>query len=214
MRSMRTTTGASTSPTRSSSFARSSHRARPHHHPSPTEDTIRRPTRSSAMARAAWIRRSPERPGPPDRRFGRAPFPCAKASVTMRAMQREARWRVISDYIGAGRFVVEPDRVIVGTGNGVECVPRPGKTEIDGWRVGCGSRSIGVQRFEDGSILASCRGGLLLLTGEGEECREKVFADQLSYEAVPLDASRPDGHREILVAHGTSLALYRDWEPV
>ncbi|HLU48282.1 MAG TPA: hypothetical protein VK116_09365, partial [Planctomycetota bacterium] len=70
------------------------------------------------------------------------------------------------------------------------------------------------QRFEDGSILASCRGGLLLLTGEGEECREKVFADQLSYEAVPLDASRPDGHREILVAHGTSLALYRDWEPV
>lgn len=129
-------------------------------------------------------------------------------------MESEARWRLISDYIGAGRFVVEPERVIVGTPNGVECVPRPTNPKGDGWRVDFGSRCMGVQSFADGAILASCRGGLLLLTGEGEEQREKVFAEQLVHEVVPLDASRPDGHSELLIAAGTTLALYRNWEPV
>jgi hypothetical protein len=130
----------------------------------------------------------------------------------MRRMERDASWRIISDYIGAGRFVLTSDEAIVGTEYGVECVSRK-PNGGDGWKVDFGSRCIGVRQFPNGSILASCRGGLLLLREDGEELREKVFADQLVHEAVPLDASATP-EAGIVVASGMTVSLYRKWEPV
>ena len=121
----------------------------------------------------------------------------------MRAMSNEVRWRVISSYIGAGSFVVDDQQAVVGTDSGLECVPRS-KGGADRWRVEFGSRCLGVTRAGD-DYLATCRGGLLLVAPDGEEKREKLFAEQLVHEAVPFDSGW-------LVAAGTTLGYYKDWD--
>ncbi|MEM7260627.1 MAG: hypothetical protein AAF488_01460 [Planctomycetota bacterium] len=115
----------------------------------------------------------------------------------------EVQWRVISSYIGAGRFALRDDRVIVGTEAGVECLPRI-KDSGPKWKVDFGSRCIGVQEMSeagDGDLLATCRSGLLLLSGDGDEELEKLFSEPVVHEALPMG-------EQLVVATGTTLLLY------
>ena len=122
----------------------------------------------------------------------------------MPRMHREVHWRMISDYIGAGNFVLDDSRLVVGAEYGVDCVPRDG-SGVPGWKTELGSRCIGVREDPAGSLIATCRGGLFQLSRNGDEEREKLFAEQLVHEAVPHGGGN-------LVVAGTSLTHYARWD--
>jgi hypothetical protein len=82
-------------------------------------------------------------------------------------MKKGTNWRVTSDYIGAGRLLLGPQSLVVGTDYGVQCVPRPQGTAT-GWKAKLGSRCLGLLAHE-GAIIAACREGLFALSPEGEE---------------------------------------------
>lgn len=83
----------------------------------------------------------------------------------MRGMS-STEWRVPSDYIGAGKFVVTGDSVIVGTDYGVQCLPYQ-RSGPRGWKAKLDSRCVGVAQGPDGTLLAACANGLYSLTGDG-----------------------------------------------
>ena len=119
-------------------------------------------------------------------------------------MSHEIRWRIISDYTGAGSFVIDGDHLIVGTDYGADCVPRAAGSAA-AWKAELGSRCLGVRPYSNGSLLVTCREGMFQLSSQGDEEREKLFAELLVHEAVP--------HRDgLLVAAGTSIFYFRHWE--
>lgn len=83
-------------------------------------------------------------------------------------MESVVRLRISSGYIGAGSFVLQPGRAVVGTAEGVECIalaPSPSKN----WEVRLGSRCVGVALGSGGVLFASCVDGLYALSPEGRE---------------------------------------------
>lgn len=118
-------------------------------------------------------------------------------------MSRDVNWRVISDYIGTGSFVLSSSAVTVGTDSGVQCVERE-RQERPLWSADLGSRCIGVRKVDKGMLLATCREGMFLLTGKGKVEREKLFAGSLVSEALPF------GEGTLLIV-GTGLHCYHQW---
>jgi len=83
-------------------------------------------------------------------------------------MSRSPRWRVTSDYVGAGRFLINSQRVLVGTEYGVQYAPR-GKPTGTGWKAQLGSRCVGLLPGPEGDIVAACVKGLYVLSESGEQ---------------------------------------------
>jgi hypothetical protein len=100
-------------------------------------------------------------------------------------MREGTTWRVVSDYIGAGKFLLDQERIVVGTPYGVQCQPFE-HAGLKKWKVDLGSRCIGLRGMEDGAMCASCTGGLFLLESDGEVRGEVLLSDELIHEAVPL----------------------------
>lgn len=117
-------------------------------------------------------------------------------------MSRDVKWRIISDYTGAGSFVLDDRTAIVGTDTGIQCAERdrPGQAR---WSADLGSRCLGVRRLEGGDLLASCMRGLFRVSAKGRVEDEKLFGDSLVHEAVPTDGG-------VLVTVGTELQFHAD----
>ncbi len=119
-------------------------------------------------------------------------------------MRRKLKWRIISDYIGAGSYVLEPARAIVGTKQGVQCVTREVRRRVL-WTVDLGSRCLGVSKAEGNRYLATCRRGIFLLSNEGKIEKRRLFAGYLGHEAVRTGEG-------LLVTESLSVQLLTDWE--
>ena len=100
-------------------------------------------------------------------------------------MTTAANWRIDSDYIGAGRFLVLPDRVIVGTNSGVQCLPH-GDGPFEGWQVDLGARCIGVVQGNGDTLIAACVNGLFVLGPNGEERWGTHSEKEIVHHAVPF----------------------------
>lgn len=85
-------------------------------------------------------------------------------------MRRPSSWRVSSDYIGAGRYILDDERIVVGTEYGVQCIPRPGsgRGTAEGWKVDLGSRSIGLLRGPNDTVLAASVTGIFAISSDGD----------------------------------------------
>ena len=118
-------------------------------------------------------------------------------------MNRDVNWRIISDYIGAGSFVLGTKTVTVGTDHGVQCVDR-NQHGRSVWDADLGSRCIGVREVKKGTLLATCRDGMFHVTTKGRVEREKLFAESLVQEALPFGEGT-------LVIVGTALQHYEHW---
>ncbi len=77
-------------------------------------------------------------------------------------------WRVATDYVGAGKYLLTSDRVLVGTEYGVQCVPRT-RSGGSGWKGELGSRCVGLMAGEDKTVIVACVKGLFVLSENGEE---------------------------------------------
>lgn len=119
-------------------------------------------------------------------------------------MRRKLKWRFISDYTGAGSYVMEPNRAVVGTKIGLQCVSRDPPRRVL-WSLDLGSRCLGVSKAEGGRYLATCRRGLFLVSAEGKIEKRKLFAGYLSHEAVRMGGG-------MLVTEGPAVQFFCDWE--
>ncbi|HVR75582.1 MAG TPA: PQQ-binding-like beta-propeller repeat protein [Planctomycetota bacterium] len=113
-------------------------------------------------------------------------------------------WRLPSDYIGAGRFLLQPERVIVGTDYGVQCLPRK-RSSGAGWKSRLGSRCVGLAAGEDGTTIASCVKGLFVLSEDGTERWGTDSLKDIVHEPVPFDGG-------ILFMTSASLHHVREWQ--
>lgn len=108
-----------------------------------------------------------------------------------------------TDYIGAGKYIVTPERVVVGTDYGVQCVPRP-KQGGSGWKAKLGSRCVGLLAGEGQSIVAACVKGLFVLTDTGEEKWGTHTFKDIVHAPLPLR----DG---IVITTSSSIHFLREW---
>lgn len=100
-------------------------------------------------------------------------------------MVKPASWRLSSDYIGAGRFLLQKDRAFVGTTYGAQCLPH-GDSTLDGWTVDLGSRCIGVVPGVDDSLIVTCVKGLFVLSLDGSQRWGTHSEKEIVYPAVPF----------------------------
>ena len=120
-------------------------------------------------------------------------------------MQEGITWRLISDYIGAGEFLLTSNRAFVGTEYGVQCLPYS-PDNLKDWKTELGSRCIGVRAIGKEHILASCVEGVFLLSREGEVEEELLSADNFVYPTlVTSDAKSTGSGQGYLVTTRTGL---------
>jgi hypothetical protein len=100
-------------------------------------------------------------------------------------MVKPASWRLSSDYIGAGRFILQKDRAIVGTSYGAQCLPH-GSSTYEGWTVDLGSRCIGIVPGADDSLIVTCVKGLFVLAADGSQRWGTHSEKEIVYPAVPF----------------------------
>jgi hypothetical protein len=130
-------------------------------------------------------------------------------------MNEGSTWRLVSDYIGAGDFVLSATRAFVGTEYGVQCVPYSHDSLKD-WKTDLGSRAISVRAHGKREILATCLGGVFLLTREGDVAEEILSADEIVHPVLPIAATgheRQDGDSggDLLVSTQTCLQRRTAW---
>jgi hypothetical protein len=118
-------------------------------------------------------------------------------------MKKATSWRLASDYIGAGRFVVSPEGVVVGTEYGVQSVSKDSAAGAV-WRASLGSRCVGVVAGPGGTVLAACVDGLHVLSANGEERWGTHSLTKIVYAPVPL----MDG---VLLTTDKSIHFIREW---
>lgn len=100
--------------------------------------------------------------------------------------------------------MVAPERVIVGTDYGVQCLPHSA-SGAEGWRADLGSRCIGVSRDKDDTIIATCVRGLFVLSGSGEERWGTHSEKDVVHQAVPFR----DG---VLLTSRSSIHYLHEWK--
>jgi len=123
-------------------------------------------------------------------------------------MNEGSTWRLASDYIGAGDYVIGANRAFVGTEYGVQCLPYS-HDNLKDWKAGLGSRCIGVVELGEEEILASCVGGIFRLSREGDVREELLTAVEFIHPAIPVSAES-DGPA-LLTVTGTSLFFRPRW---
>lgn len=119
-------------------------------------------------------------------------------------MNPEIRWKVSSNYIGAGRFVASRDRLVLGTEYGVECIPLASGSG-KGWEAELGSRCVGVAEGEDGTIFAGCVGGLHALNAEGRECWGAHSFKEIVTWPVPFEGG-------VLFTSRDAIHYHKEWD--
>lgn len=112
-------------------------------------------------------------------------------------------WRLPTDYVGAGKYLAGPERVIVGTEYGVQCIPRSRAGQA--WKTKLGSRCLGVMTGEGKSIVAACLNGLFVLSENGEQRWGTHSFRELAYAPVPFR----DG---LLLTTNAAVHFLRDWK--
>lgn len=112
-------------------------------------------------------------------------------------------WRLATDYVGAGRYLAGPDRVVVGTEYGVQCVPR-GRTAT-AWKAKLGSRCVGLLAGEGKTLVAACTKGLFVLSETGEE----KWGTHSFKEIVHAPVSYRDG---VLLTTSAALHFIKEWK--
>ncbi len=135
-------------------------------------------------------------------------------------MNEGGTWRLVSDYTGAGDFLLSANRAFVGTPYGVQCLPYSHESLRD-WKTDLGARAISVRAHGDRHILVTTLGGAFLLTREGDVVEELLSAEQYIHPALPvangdLDPAGCDGAPEswdgdLLVATKTTLQRRSKW---
>jgi len=118
-------------------------------------------------------------------------------------MKKGINWRLTSDYIGAGRFLVSQEKLLVGTEYGVQCLPR-GRSASGAWKAELGSRCVGLLPGEENTTIAACEKGLFVLTAEGEE----KWGSHSLREVIYAPVSFRDG---VLLTSQTSIHYLREW---
>jgi hypothetical protein len=116
----------------------------------------------------------------------------------------QTTWRVTSDYVGAGRFLIYPDRIIVGTDYGVQCVPRNEKSGVKGWEARLDTRCVGLHVGEGGDTVAGCVKGLFVLSENGEQ----RWGTHSFKEIVGAPVAFRDG---FLLTTRSSIHYVREW---
>ena len=119
-------------------------------------------------------------------------------------MKHPIKWRLSSDYIGAGRYLLRDDHVVVGTDYGVQRVPRSASGGR-GWKADLGSRCLGLLAGPDDTTIAACLNGLFALGEDGEERWGTRSLKDLAYEPVPF-------HDATLLTSQGSIHLVREWK--
>lgn len=119
-------------------------------------------------------------------------------------MHRETRWRFISDYVGAGSYVLDSEKAVVGTRYGLHALARNPRRHTR-WRLDLGSQCIGVRELDGGSLLATCRGGLHLVAPSGTLDRALRFPGSIVHAAVPF-------HDGWVVTEGTRVQFSTGWD--
>ncbi|MBI4606559.1 MAG: hypothetical protein HY721_31745 [Planctomycetes bacterium] len=126
---------------------------------------------------------------------------------------RPPLWRVASEYVGAGKFIVLPERLLVGTEYGVQCVsrrPAPAKAVPKSqagaplWKASLGSRCVGLMAWENHAVIAACVKGLFVLSETGEQRWGTHSLKDLVHAPVPFR----DG---ILMTTTTSIHYIEEW---
>ncbi len=127
-------------------------------------------------------------------------------------MNEGITWRLISDYIGAGEFLLSANRAFVGTEYGVQCLPYSHESLRD-WKTQLGSRCISVRGQGETHLLATCRQGVYLLTREGEIVQELTSIDEHVHPALPAAGDTgDDSNGRMYLSSGTSLQFRSDWK--
>ena len=119
-------------------------------------------------------------------------------------MAEAANWRLTTDYIGAGRFVLNARDAIVGTDYGVQCVSH-GDASRDGWKVDLGSRCIGVVPGDGDTVVAACVKGLYVLSLDGEQHWGTHTEKEVVYHAVPF-------RKGVLLTSRSALHYLHEWQ--
>lgn len=118
-------------------------------------------------------------------------------------MKKTVNWRLPSHYIGAGRFVLTPDRAVLGTETGVQCISRS-EPPLSLWEANVGSRCLGVAPGRNGTFLAACVDGLHVFTVEGAERWGTHSLQEIVHGPVPFR----DG---VLLTSRRSIHAVREW---
>ena len=116
---------------------------------------------------------------------------------------KSQNWRVATDYIGAGKYLAGPDRVIVGTDYGVQSVARSRAGHA--WKAKLGSRCVGVLAGEGKTVVAACVKGLFVLSELGEE----RWGSHSFKEIVHAPVSFRDG---VLLSTCASIHFVKEWK--
>jgi hypothetical protein len=124
--------------------------------------------------------------------------------ATISIMSKEMKWRFISDYVGAGSYILDSAKAVVGTPYGLHSLTRRPRRHTQ-WRLDLGSRCLGVRELEGGALLATCRGGLFLVSSSGALERARRFPGPIVHAAVPF-------HDGWVVTEGTRVQFSRGWE--
>jgi hypothetical protein len=117
-------------------------------------------------------------------------------------MKKETSRRWISDYTGAGDFLLDAERLVVGTSYGVQCLPVGRES---GWKAKLGSRCLGIRMAKDGTLIAAARGGLFGLAPDGALRWERHGEAELVHGPVLFG----DG---ALVAAGCAIEFLHDFQ--
>jgi hypothetical protein len=134
-------------------------------------------------------------------------------------MNEGSTWRLVSDYIGAGDFLLSANRAYVGTPYGVQCLPYSHDSLRD-WKTDLGARTISVQPHGERHILATTLGGAFLLTREGDVDEELLSVEEYVHPAMPIvpgggkgdSAGGPENcGGNLLVATKTTLQRRSKW---
>lgn len=94
------------------------------------------------------------------------------------------KWRVQSDYLGAGTFTSRDGLILLNTDEGVQAVDPTGRER---WRARLGSRCLGVHLFKGGQeAVAACLDGLYVLDASGQRewgthSKKEVIHDPVLY---------------------------------